>query len=93
MNFIKLANEMFEKEAAKADREEKQKPSTSVEVTHLPKCDFCEERANYDARTTTGVWANMCAPHYKRHGLGLGMGVGQKLILVTEDCPREKLKA
>ena len=65
----------------------------SGEVTHLPKCDFCEERAQYDARTTTGVWAYLCPQHYKRHGLGLGMGIGQKLTCVGGIVSVEKIKA
>jgi hypothetical protein len=53
-------------------------------VTELPKCDFCPETAEYDAATVHGPWANMCALHFRVHGRGLGLGVGQRLF--TEDA-------
>lgn len=31
-----------------------------------------------DGRTTIGPWANMCVPHHRRIGVGLGTGRGQK---------------
>jgi hypothetical protein len=53
--------------------------STSVKVQQLPSCDFCGSTAQYDAATSFGPWANMCEPHFKQYGLGLGTGRGQKL--------------
>jgi hypothetical protein len=63
---------------------------TSVEVSSLPKCDLCnpmgfpgghQEVAEYDGRTKQGPWANMCKRHFKQHGVGLGLGKGQRLVL------------
>ncbi|GAJ12055.1 unnamed protein product, partial [marine sediment metagenome] len=51
-----------------------------VYVEKLPKCDFCDEPALYDAKTRMGPWAHMCEEHFKQHGLGrLGTGFGQRL--------------
>lgn len=57
------------------------KPHTQVVVPELPKCDFCEGIAIYDGKTKMGPWANMCPYHFKAHGIGLGLGRGQELIL------------
>ena len=53
---------------------------TEVTVTKKPKCDFCDEVAEYDGKTTLGPWANMCATCYGQFGTGLGLGKGQKLV-------------
>lgn len=52
-----------------------------------PKCDFCkmlpsheEVEAKYDGKTSIGSWALMCEEHFKRYGIGLGLGKGQKLV-------------
>jgi hypothetical protein len=64
---------------------------TEVEVTQLPSCDFCKidehktVPAKYDGKTVLGPWAYMCGAHYSKFGLGLGTGVGQRLILVKKD--------
>lgn len=29
------------------------------------KCDFCGERAVFDAKTSQGSWAYMCSAHYQ----------------------------
>lgn len=51
-------------------------------VSKLPKCDFCQAEAKYDAKTVQGPWAFMCSRHWLWHGTGeLGIGYGQKLIL------------
>lgn len=64
--------------------------SSSVKVASLPDCDFCKyvsrptnkvEKAGYDGKTTEGPWANMCEAHFKKYGVGLGTGKGQKLVL------------
>jgi hypothetical protein len=57
------------------------KDHTEVKVSKLPKCDFCDKCAHYDGKIMMGIWANMCDVHFKSHGMGLGLGVGQKLIL------------
>lgn len=63
--------------------------SSQVVVPELPPCDFCKEvgrsePARYDGKTTYGAWAYMCGAHYSIHGMGLGTGVGQRLILEGE---------
>ena len=64
------------------------KNHTQVEVPKLPQCDFCKQNplvlyqeAHYDGKTRMGPWANMCREHFKRFGVGLGLGKGQELIL------------
>jgi len=54
---------------------------TKAPVLELPDCDFCGHEATYDGVTSLGPWANMCQKHFGEFGLGLGLGVGQKLIL------------
>jgi hypothetical protein len=52
-------------------------------VTKKNKCDFCEKQAHYDGRTNQkGIWAYMCEDHFRQYGVGLGLGKGQRLILV-----------
>ena len=62
--------------------------SRSVKVRRLPLCDFCFGEdlcaARYDGKTKQGSWANMCEQHFKVHGVGLGTGRGQKLLLTKE---------
>lgn len=60
-------------------------------VSKLPKCDFCSDPAKYDAKTRMGYWASMCAAHYIRYGVGLGIGKGQELIL-AKSSQREEPK-
>jgi len=59
--------------------------SEQVTVDALPPCDFCPPSANrkavIDGKTKQGPWANMCALHFARHGVGLGTGLGQRLVL------------
>ena len=55
--------------------------SNQVEVVNLPNCDFCGEVADYDARTKVGAWANMCQTCFTSFGVGLGLGLGQRLVL------------
>lgn len=68
----------------------------SVEVFSLPPCDFCalhkvERVATVDGATEYGPWANMCEPHFEAHGLGLGLGTGQRLVLVKHyDVPLDE---
>ena len=47
------------------------------------KCDLCDislkdQEYFVDGRTTGGPWALMCPYHHKHHGVGLGLGKGQK---------------
>ena len=45
------------------------------------RCDICgevEPDEYVDGRTKQGLWANMCMKCYRRHGVGLGVGRGQK---------------
>jgi hypothetical protein len=60
--------------------EENPDSHTQVTVPKLPKCDFCDERALYDGKTTVGPWGYMCRKHFREYGTGLGLGKGQKLI-------------
>lgn len=59
--------------------------SSRVVVLRLPNCDFhwADEMAvpaMYDAKTKQGPWANLCQECYDKWGVGLGTGLGQKLI-------------
>jgi len=57
--------------------------STSVKITNLPKCDLCRTvTARFDGRTIHGPWAYMCQACFDIHGVGLGTGFGQELILI-----------
>lgn len=56
-------------------------------------CDYClhvdhvkvPRKAEYDARTLTGQWANLCAIHFKTETLGrLGTGYGQRLVYADD---------
>ena len=51
----------------------------TIFVEQLPKCDFCDAQAAYDAKTKYGPWANMCQRCFWMHGIGLGIGRRQKL--------------
>jgi hypothetical protein len=56
-----------------------------------PDCDFCREEgkqhpAAIDGRTHRGPWAYMCVYHWELHGVGLGVGKGQRLLI---DPPRD----
>lgn len=47
-------------------------------------CDLCKlsgrvRPASYDAATVYGQWGFLCEEHFRSHGIGLGVGVGQKL--------------
>jgi hypothetical protein len=45
-------------------------------------CDLCKMdltgKDRYDAATRTGPWAIMCKACFNIHGLGLGIGKGQR---------------
>ena len=55
-------------------------------VRAYPDCYFCKENffvipAKYDGKTEFGFWTYMCKEHMRLHGIGLGMGKGQMLII------------
>jgi len=59
---------------------------TTVEVKSLPLCDMCAQngiktKAGYDARTVFGPWGNLCQGCFEEFGVGLGLGLGQELVL------------
>lgn len=62
-------------------------PHTTTTVTRLPHCDFCRRFASYDAKTVDGPWAYQCERHYAINGVGLGLGVGQRLIVKVGQGP------
>jgi len=60
--------------------------NTEVKIDQTPLCDLCPpfnpNPAKYDAKTKfTGQWGYLCEKHFKSHGIGLGLGLGQKLIV------------
>ena len=66
--------------------------STTVKVARLPMCDIHKYNLNtpdvpaaYDGKTTMGPWANMCEDCFQDYGIGLGTGLGQRLILDTDE--------
>lgn len=47
-----------------------------------PACDFqCGRKAAIDGATRQGPWAYMCVPCHETHGVGLGLGKGQRLLI------------
>ena len=60
-------------------------PNTWVVVPEIRNCDMCHQDppvpAYADGKTTFGPWANMCKPCFEIHGVGLGLGIGQELLL------------
>jgi hypothetical protein len=61
----------------------------STKVAVIPDCDIHKYvlhdeipvPAKYDGKTKRGPWANMCEECFQVHGVGLGLGRGQELIL------------
>lgn len=63
-------------------------PHTSVVVASIPPCAIHQAHgahldvpAVYDAKTIWGPWAAMCEQCYLDYGIGLGLGLGQRLVL------------
>jgi hypothetical protein len=62
-------------------------PHTQVTIDVPKKCDFCKQNgvdrdAKYDGKVSIGTyWANMCQGHFELYGIGLGLGIGQELIV------------
>lgn len=53
-----------------------------------PVCDFCGAKnlpVFVDGKTKLGPWAIMCHPDFRMHGVGLGVGKGQKYARVRND--------
>ena len=78
---------MMDEACEEALAEEENNPTVEAVVYKLPKCNFCDSDAEYDARTIENyaIWANFCGTHFETHSTGeLGSGLGQKLILVNE---------
>lgn len=65
--------------------------STTTYVTYLPDCDLCGLTAEYDAKTIDGPWASLCLGHFGALGIGLGAGLGQRLI-VGKEPERDRAK-
>lgn len=67
---------------------------TWTRVPELPSCDICSMLgvfmvpARYDGATVHGPWAFMCEDHFRSDGVGLGTGMGQRLILPDEKEPK-----
>ena len=59
--------------------------SEQVVVAKFPQCDFCGLNGRFDGKTIMGPWANMCRIHFASHGVGLGTGKGQRLVLAEEE--------
>ena len=57
---------------------------TAVQVATIPNCDLCsgsvKRPAFVDGKTKLGPWAYMCRIHFTTHGVGLGLGKGQRLV-------------
>lgn len=54
---------------------------TETIVDKLPKCSFCNRKAQYDMKLAQGgQWAYLCEAD-KWRGIKLGIGYGQKLIV------------
>lgn len=66
------------------------KPAPNTETTVLterPSCDLCgvagkNVPASVDGRLRgRASWAYMCELHFETHGVGLGLGKGQRLLI------------
>lgn len=62
-------------------------------VVSYPDCDLHKlywgqkREAHFDAKTRQGPWAYMCDECYGLEGVGLGLGRGQRLILLPPPEP------
>lgn len=54
-------------------------------VGQRPKCDYCGQPASYDGKTRGGPWAFMCEVDFQQHGVGLGLGRGQRLLFNSDE--------
>lgn len=61
---------------------------TATEVTSIPPCDLHDDgtAAYADARLPAyGSWGNLCKAHFDTHRCTLGLGNGQRFVLVLSD--------
>jgi hypothetical protein len=59
-------------------------------LTERPTCDICRSRpAAIDGATKMGPWAYMCVPCFEVHGIGLGLGRGQRLLIDSPTTHKE----
>tara|TARA_R110000824_G_C14726661_1_gene625776 strand:- start:204 stop:506 length:303 start_codon:yes stop_codon:yes gene_type:complete len=84
---IELLAEQMENEFGVLDGYEKyptKKDWAATEMAALPKCDFCDDVAAYDAKVKNhSSWAYFCEKHFISHShQKLGLGLGQKLVLI-----------
>lgn len=68
------------------------RPHTTVVVANLPPCDFDPDHgpAYADAKTKMGPWGFVCKDCFDQRCIGLGLGLGQRLILEGSDEHRAK---
>lgn len=62
----------------------KSNTNTETAVARIPMCDSYhleDVPALYDAKTVTGQWGYLCQSCFDGHGSGLGLGLGQRLVL------------
>ena len=59
--------------------------NTWVVIPKIPDCDMCKQNppapAYADGKMLVGPWANMCKDCFEVLGIGLGLGMGQELLL------------
>jgi hypothetical protein len=67
---------------------------SEVVVMRLPDCDIDSGHgaAAYDAKTKQGPWGYLCEDCYADHGIGLGLGKGQRLVLRAEGEPGDRIQ-
>lgn len=59
------------------------KPEPLYWAGTLTGCDICKNGFGglmYDAKTKMGLWGNLCHRCFETHGVGLGVGLGQKYV-------------
>lgn len=72
--------------------------SDTAYVPQLPECDVHALElgtpgvpAAYDGKTKRGPWANMCDACFGTHGIGLGTGRGQRLVVGVKPAPTKDI--
>lgn len=68
-------------------------PKPDLETVWLakrPDCDLCitsglKNPARFDAKMHQGPWAYMCQIHFDANAIGLGLGVGQRILVKGEE--------
>lgn len=73
------------------DAPERFKRGEAVEILAVKQCDIHRYvmdqpgvEARYDGKTKGGPWANMCQECFNKHGIGLGTGRGQRLVVTRK---------